>query len=204
MRIRDFYIDVVTSQNRRPSSLEAFAATLEVKHEDEFLNNYSSFEQLESDIFHQNFEELRDGLLKDEIYQTYNAREKLLAIFFTWIEQLSGQREFWQIIEKEQDFFSCSSYMDQTKPPFEELMALVIEEGKQDEIIATRPFEDWYKKGLWWDAKYLIRFWLKDESENLQNTDAAIEKAINFSFDVMEPNLLDSGFDFFKFAFQNR
>ena len=83
-------------------------------------------------------------------------------------------------------------------------MALVIEEGKQEEIIATRPFEDWYKKGLWLDLKYLFHFWLKDESENLQNTDAAIEKAINFSFDVMEPNLLDSGFDFFKFAFQNR
>jgi hypothetical protein len=204
MRIRDFYIDVVTSQNRRPSSLDAFAATLETKHEDEFLDNYTSFKQLESDIFRQIFEELRDSLLQDEVYQSYNAREKLLAIFFTWFEQLSPQRDFWKIIEREEDFFSCQSYIEQTKAPFEELMTLVIEEGKQQEIIAQRPFEGWYKKGLWWDVKYLISFWLKDDSENLEMTDAAIEKAVNFSFDVMEPNLLDSGFDFIKFAFQNR
>ena len=204
MLIRDFYIDVVTSQDRRPNSLEAFAATLETKHEEEFLENYTSFEQLESDIFRQNFVELRDSLLQDEVYQSYNAREKLLAIFFTWFEQITPQRDFWRIVEREEDFFSCQSYMEQTKEPFEELMTIVIEEGKQEEIIAQRPFEDWYKKGLWWDARYLISFWLKDESENLEKTDAAIEKAINFSFDVMEPNLLDSGFDFIKFAFQNR
>ncbi len=204
MLIQGSYVDLVTNQKKRPNSLDAFAATLKTKDKEEFLNNYTSFEQLEGDIFLQNFEELRDGLLNDEVYQSYNAREKLLAIFFTWVEQLSPQREFWKIIDNQQDFFSCNSYMDQTKAPFEELMSLVIEEGKQAEIIAQRPFEDWYKKGLWLDAKYLIAFWIKDESENLQNTDAAIEKAINFSFDIMEPNLLDSGFDFIKFVFQNR
>ena len=44
---------------------------------------------------------------------------------------------------------------------------------------------------------------LKDKSKNFEDTDALIEKTVNFSFDVMRSNGIDSFFDLAKFHIQH-
>jgi hypothetical protein len=56
---------------------------------------------------------------------------------------------------------------------------------------------------MWWQMQFLLRFWAKDTSNEFERTDAAIEKAVNLSFDVLGKNLVDSTFDFVKFTFSN-
>jgi hypothetical protein len=46
--------------------------------------------------------------------------------------------------------------------------------------------------------------WLNDDSDEFSNTDAAIEKSVNLSIDMLEKNTLDSLIDFGKFALKTK
>jgi hypothetical protein len=51
---------------------------------------------------------------------------------------------------------------------------------------------------------FILNFWVKDPSQQFEQTDVAIEKAVNTSFDLIGKTPLDTIFDFAKFLFQNR
>jgi len=51
---------------------------------------------------------------------------------------------------------------------------------------------------------FVIGFWIKDDSIAFEKTDAAIEKAVNLSFDLMGKGPLDAMLDFGKFLYQNK
>jgi len=61
-----------------------------------------------------------------------------------------------------------------------------------------------YGEGLWIQALFVLQFWTKDESIGFEKTDAAIEKAVNVSFDLMGKSPIDSVLDFAKFLYQNK
>ncbi|MEJ2006194.1 MAG: TetR family transcriptional regulator C-terminal domain-containing protein [Cyclobacteriaceae bacterium] len=81
----------------------------------------------------------------------------------------------------------------------------IINEGRETEEIKDRKYiSDKYKDGLWLQTMFIINFWLKDDSESFEKTDAAIEKAVNLSYDLMGAGPLDKMLDFAKFLYQNR
>jgi hypothetical protein len=53
-----------------------------------------------------------------------------------------------------------------------------------------------------------VLFWwfyvLKDDSKDFEKTDAAIEKSVQLSFELIGKGVLDVAIDFGKFLFQNR
>ncbi len=53
--------------------------------------------------------------------------------------------------------------------------------------------------GFWVQALFVLKYWIEDSSINFEMTDAAIEKAVNLSFQLMHSNTLDSLLDFGKF-----
>jgi len=62
---------------------------------------------------------------------------------------------------------------------------------------------DKYKYLLWWQPVSIVKFWVKDKSKDFEDTDALIEKTVNFSFDLMRSNGMDSFFDLAKFHVQH-
>jgi len=50
----------------------------------------------------------------------------------------------------------------------------------------------------------VLRYWIKDDSERFEMTDAAIEKAVNLSFQLISSGTLDSILDFGKFVFARK
>jgi hypothetical protein len=80
----------------------------------------------------------------------------------------------------------------------------LIEEGLATEEIARRQMiADKYKYLLWAQPISIFKFWVKDQSDQFEDTDALIEKTVNFSFDLMRSNSLDSLFDLAKFHIQH-
>jgi len=49
-----------------------------------------------------------------------------------------------------------------------------------------------------------MNFWKNDDSKSFENTDAAVEKSVNLSLDLIEKGPLDSMLDFAKFLYQNK
>ena len=96
--------------------------------------------------------------------------------------------------------------MDGGVAGFSQLRHARVEAGEilgTEEIANRMLITDKYKYLLWYQPVSIIKFWIKDESENFENTDALIEKTVNFSFDLMRSNGIDSFFDLAKFHIQH-
>lgn len=197
------FIEYLLLNERTPTSVFAFCHSLKIKEAD-FYDHYNSFKALEGDIWKSWFDATLDILNKDEAYVQYSVREKLLSFYYTWIEVIKGNRSFVMMKfdhmpqqEINPDFFKS------LHQAFKEYVNDLLLEGKDTAEVADRPFSKQYDKGFWIQFMFLTRFWAKDDSQGFEQTDAAIEKAVNFSFDLVSKGPLDSFLDLAKFLYQN-
>lgn len=203
LTIQQSYIDYILDNGARPPSVFAFSKSLKMKEAD-FYELYGSFNDLEQQIFLSFFENTIAALQKDKVYQGYSIREKLLALYFTWFESMTGRRSLVVFFHQVEGYFWEDDYITATKEAFMTFVTNLINEGIERGEIADRILlPQGYKYALWGQVKYLFNFWLSDNSKNFEKTDAAIEKVTNFGFDLMEPNSLDSGWDLMRFLWQN-
>ena len=58
--------------------------------------------------------------------------------------------------------------------------------------------------GFWVQALFVLGYWINDSSDRFEMTDAAIEKAVQLSFQLIGSNTVDSLLDFGKFMFTGK
>lgn len=198
------YIDYVLEKGKRPTSVHSFVEEIKLK-EGTFFKYFTSFEQLEKDFWVNIFESTLKSIEAEDVYTTYSVNEKLLSFYFAWIETLKDYREFTSFTIKEERIYEVyPSAFELFKKSFEQFGNQLVEEGIATGEIANRMFiSDKYKLALWYQPVTIVKFWLKDKSENFADTDALIEKTVNFSFDLMRSNTIDSFFDLAKFHIQH-
>jgi hypothetical protein len=203
--IQQAYRDYVLSHGQRPPSVRAFTDLLEME-ERAFYEVFGSFPELEQQIFLSFFDQTLERLESSPEYEAYGTPEKLLALFFTWLEVLTGERSFLVFLQEQSSYeWTGPSYADATAEEFKLFVKGILKAGTANGEIADRLFfPGWYSDGLWIEAKGILRFWLADTSKNFEKTDAMVEKLIRFTYDFIRPNTLDSGWDFLKFMWQNR
>jgi len=139
-------------------------------------------------------------------YKEYNSRERLLAFYFTLIEELQKDRSYTHFrlskLKSDWQLPHCLKSMDDA---FTVYVKQLIEFGQNNNEIQARPIIDKvYDKGFRAQLLYVMRIWHKDESEDGSKTDAAIEKSVHLAFDLLAKGALDSLIDFAKFAYQNK
>lgn len=200
------YIHYTLEHNNTPQSVYLFAKSVGIS-EQEFYNHFSGLETLESEIYQTWFEEAMNKFTTSSPWNDYSAREKVLAVFYTFIESLKPNRSFVKFL-KERDFKSLPkwpaylnglhhSFMDHVKP--------ILNDGIASTEIAERKYIDTkYADGLWLNFLFVLKFWIDDTSPSFEKTDAAIEKSVNLAVDLMGKSALDAALDFGKFLFQNK
>jgi len=92
-QIFDTYIHYTLEHNKAPDSVYSFCKILNLE-EKEFYNHFSSLAAVQDGILIHWFSKVKENLEAGELYKNYNAREKLLAFFFSWFEELKGYRSF--------------------------------------------------------------------------------------------------------------
>lgn len=190
------YFGYLQNKCKRPASVQAF---LKLSNwDDEF--PFRSFHEWEKEEMRVVFLKTKTLLQSDLTFSSYTSREKVLAIFYTWLEILEEYRGFFQILDKIQSKASTSQIWDHVKAELLVWMEELVEEGINNREIASRPFiTRWYNNLIWTQAITILAFWEIDESEELTRTDVLIEKSFNFLFDLLQPNALDSGWDLLTF-----
>lgn len=203
-RIFKHYIDYVLEHKKQPKSIHAFIEDLRI-NETAFLKYFSSFDQLEKEFWKIIFEDTISKLETQEVYSSYSVNEKLLAFYFTWIEELKDYRNYVQyVIKRERIYELYPSSFESFKQSFELFSSRLIEEGiTTQEIAERRLLTDKYQYVLWYQPVSIVKFWVKDKSKDFEDTDALIEKTVNFSFDLMRSNGIDSFIDLAKFHIQH-
>jgi hypothetical protein len=199
------FIEFQLLNGRKPHSVFELTKKLKIE-ESAFYKLFSSLESVEIAIPLQAINKTLKRLDEDESYVEFSAREKILSLYFTLFEELLSQRSYFlstykSLKDSPSQFKHWDKFMQQLNARIESILV----EAKQNEEIKDRPYiGEHYAKGYKLVFTYLFRVWLKDDSEGFSTTDAAIEKSVNLSFDMLGVSPLDSLIDFGKFALKTK
>ena len=204
-KITKGYIEFELLNGRAPHSV--FELTKKIKiEESEFYQKFGNLEQVQQAIPLNLLKKALSILEEDSQYGSFSTREKLLSLFFTLFEQFQTQRSY--LLLKYRDLRSAPQTMKDWKLFFEELDSYIeniLSDGKIADEIKDRPIiGNHFAKGYKLVFTYLFRVWMNDDSIEFANTDAAIEKTINLSVDLLGTSPIDSMLDFGKFALKTK
>jgi len=204
-KIKAEYIESVLTQGSRPVSVYKFCLDLGIK-EEEFYNVFGSFDGLENQIWKGFINKTISRLKSDKAFQSFISREKILAFYFTLLEELKSNRSYVLFqLEHSRKFELIPEYIKGFKAEFEAFFDSVLNVGKGKGEVANRPILDKrYPQLFWLHLGFILLFWKQDSSAGFEKTDAAIEKSVNLAFDLIGKGAVDSAIDFAKFLYQNK
>lgn len=204
-RIQVAYIEYLLVNGKQPSSVYKFCLDLGVK-EEEFYNHFGSFEALEKVIWKGYMDHAMKSLKADKSFSDFNAREKMLALYFTLAEVLKSNRSF--ILLQLNNYRKpeiVPVFLKDFKNTFEEFVGTILNDGKSKGEVANRPYLDKrYPQLFWVHLSFFLLFWKEDDSAGFDKSDAFIEKSVNLAFDLIGKGAFDSAVDFAKFLYQSK
>jgi len=203
--IKSKYIDHVVASADHPSDMYAFCSDVKISDVD-FLQSFSDLKELHTAIWKDMMSETISALADDDQFATFSGREQLLAFYYTHIEVLKKHRDFILVDRHRMKVpIPLSRFMLGYKDVFMDFAKGLIAYAMETGEVADRKFlNSQYARGVWAQLYWVIQFWIKDSSNEYELTDAAIEKAVNLSLELVKPGPLDSMIDFAKFVYQNR
>lgn len=203
-QLMEQYIEHVLLEGKRPASPYAFAKQVGVGEKD-FFEHFSSFEDLEEEVWKDAMHTTLESIRSDKNYENYSVRERILAFFYTFFENMKARRSFALYCQEQAPKWSPMPPQALClKEDFKEYVDQELEKGRESGEIADRMLVSGrYPELFWGNFRYLLQFWMKDKSKGFEQTDAAIEKSVNLSFDLVGRSVFDSVTDFGKFFFRN-
>jgi hypothetical protein len=205
VRVKSQYIESVLTNGSRPVSVYKFCLDLAIKEED-FYNLFGSFEGLENDIWKGFITKTIARLKSDKSFLTFTSREKILAFYFTLMEELKSNRSYVLFqLDRSRKFELVPEYIKGFKVEFETFFDSLLNQAKGNGEVANRPILDKrYPQLFWFHLGFILLFWRDDSSPGFEKTDAAIEKSVNLAFDLIGKGAVDSAIDFGKFLYQHK
>jgi hypothetical protein len=204
-QIIDQYLDFVLTEGRRPNSVYQLMKQLG-QEETVFYEHFSTFTELEDQLWQEFATETISRLHQEPVYNEYSGREKLLAFYFTLLEVLKPKRSFvnFSLSEVKKPEL-MPAFLKGFREKYTDFVKDLIRESIDKGEIVDRPLVgSRYDEGLWVQFLFILNFWLRDRSLKFEKTDAAIEKSVHLSFDLMGRSFVDSFVDLGKFIVQNR
>lgn len=197
------YMDYVIKNEEKPSDITDFCKETKI-NEDDFLTHFTSLKKVEKAIYKELFMNSLEVLHESEEFGSFDSKNKLISLYFTFFENLTLNREFVIISLK-----GCKNQVQSfsTLSSLKKSFIQFIDELKLSESIL--PIEGLEKiqrnlinQSSWFQLFFTIKFWLDDTSESFEKTDIFIEKSINTSFELLENKFLKNAFDLGKFIYK--
>ncbi len=199
------YIKALLTHGKAPASVFAFTDSLGIQESD-FYKFFSSFEALEMAVWDDLMKRTLDTLNEDEKFASFSAREKLLAFYFTHLEVLKERRSYvamkWPHIKTKP---STPKALKGYKDKFMNFANTVVEEGiEKRELKDRKRLSEQYDKAFWFQLLFIVGYWSEDSSKDFEMSDAAVEKAVNLTFQLLGESAIDGAIDLAKFLWQSK
>ena len=200
--LKPAYLDYLRRHGHAPKTVFAFADAQGIT-EGEFYRHYASFAAIEREAWVEFGREARAQAAQEPAWQGYGSREKLLAFYYTVLEILKNNRSY-ALMSLRRSLHRVPALtprvLDDFRQDFEYFVSDLLSSGRVSGEIANRPLvQDGYPRFFWQQALFVLGYFAKDDTLNFERTDAAVEKAVTFSFDLVGRNTLDSAVDFVRF-----
>jgi hypothetical protein len=203
--IVSFYMDYVLENGEKPKSVYLFAK-LNGFTDSEFYDFFGTIESLEKEIFKIFLEKTVELLNKDNDYEAYDMKTKMLSFYFTFFELLTANRSYVTMSLKKYDSnLKNLLQLSGLKESFKTYVSDII----TDEFRTNQEkFQDFQTKSIqessWIQLLLALKFWVDDTSPKFEKTDIYIEKSVKLSFELMNTAPLDSLIDLGKFIFKEK
>ena len=200
--IKQAYLAFVLNEGHPPQSVFKLTQQLGLA-ESEFYKHYATFAAIDREIWADFGRQARDTAAAEPVYAGYSSREKLLAFYYTLLEILKNNRSY-ALMSLRRSLQKMPGLtprvLDDFRQDFEYFVSDLLSEGRVSGEIANRPLlQDGYPRFFWQQVLFVLGFFAKDDSLNFERSDAAVEKAVTLSFDLVGRNTLDSAVDFVRF-----
>lgn len=202
--IISLFMDSVLKNDTEPKNVYQFCHEAGIKESD-FYIHFGSIEALKEAIWTQFFEHAVATMQKDDAYNSYVDRDKLLTLYFTLFELLSLNRSYvlFQLEGHKQGLKNLKSLRGM-RNHFKDFIVDNVQ-FTQD----TAWNEKWAKisksvtaEAAWVNFLVVLKFWIDDTSKGFEKTDILIEKTVNTAFDLMQTQPLERVIDLGKFLWK--
>tara|TARA_R110002012_G_C11676920_1_gene613889 strand:- start:29553 stop:30224 length:672 start_codon:yes stop_codon:yes gene_type:complete len=204
-KITAAYMEWVLTKEKAPLSVYKFCKENNFT-ETEFYKHFGSFNGLQIAIWNDFYEETIRLANRDEGYETYTNKEKMLTFFYTFFELLTLNRSYVLFTLREnQNVMKNLSQLKELRKKIKHFAADLIRENNEDKNLKIlRQSVTVFSEGAWLQTLFLLKYWMDDNSAGFENTDIAIEKSVRAIFDVFDTQPLESVLDFGKFLWKEK
>ncbi|GAA4047535.1 hypothetical protein GCM10022409_37250 [Hymenobacter glaciei] len=201
-RIKQAYLDFVRNEGHPPQSVFKLTQQLGLA-EAEFYKHYPNFDAIDREIWADYGRQAREAAAAEPVWEGYGSREKLLAFYYTLLEILKNNRSY-ALMSLRRSLRRIPALsprvLDDFRQDFEYFVGDLLSAGRVSGEISNRPLlQEGYPRFFWQQALFVLGYFAKDDTVNFERTDAAVEKAVTLSFDLVGRNTLDSAVDFVRF-----
>lgn len=204
-RIVSEYMNTILNTGETPKSIYILTKELNLT-EREFYQYFSSFEALEKEIFVIFFENAMHLLKDNQDFNGYNATNKLLSFYFTFIEILTENRSFvLSRLHAPKNPLAPFKILNPMKLVF---FAFINELDIETLDLKQEQLEKIQNKGkeniFWAQFMIILKFWIEDHSPSFEKTDIFIEKTVHASFDILNIKPVQSFLELGKFLLKEK
>ncbi len=203
--ILTLYMDLVSKNQSKPESVEDFCEQVNLD-EDNFYKHFKTLKKVEKTIFNELFKNSLEVLNESEEFISFDGKNKLISLYFTFFENLNLNRAYVEVVLK-----GCKNQLKSYKTLSslkKSFIAFIDQLDLSESILPIDGLEkvqgNLISQSAWIQLLITIKFWLEDTSESYEKTDIFIEKSINTSFELIENKFLKNVFDLGKFVYKEK
>jgi len=199
------YMDYVVENHSKPDTVEEFAQ-LHQFDDVIFYEYFTSFKDLEKNIYNVLFKNSLVILKQIPEYYSFSKKDKLLSLYYTLFENLALNQEFVKQnlkgLENQLKALSTFSLFKKSFTAFIDELNLETISLNVDSIETIQ--KKAIKESAWVQFLFILKFWLDDTSEASEKTDILIEKSINTGVELLDTKSLYNIIDLAKFLYKEK
>ena len=198
-RIEAAYMHELKAEGRPPVSIFKLCQSLAISERD-FFSEYASLEAVESHWWRGMVEQVIVAVESGPEWAQFTAKQRMLAFLFAFTTAALDHRSLLLLRLGQVSPMKSVPQWTALEQRYEAFAKDLLMHGRQQgEIVSRGPISAVYPRALRLLLRSVVAFHLKDESAKFERTDAFIEKSVAVLFDLMGRQVLDSGFDLFRF-----
>ncbi|WP_296636510.1 TetR family transcriptional regulator C-terminal domain-containing protein [Polaribacter sp.] len=199
------YMELVSESKKRPKSIKQFCRKTGLDKK-VFYHNFSSLEKVEKFIFKTLFKNSLAVLEESEEFGSFDKKNKLISLYFTFFENLTLNKDYLNIVLKGcKNKLQAHKTLSSLEKSFKKFIdTLALGENKLPIEGLEKVQKNVIRQSAWVQLLVTMHFWLEDNSDSFEKTDIFIEKSINTSFDLLENKFLKNVLDLGKFVYKER
>jgi hypothetical protein len=199
------FMDHVLNANEEPKNVFLFCKENKISEAD-FYTFFGSIDALKKEIWLKFFENATEIMKKEEAYDGYTFKNKLLTLYFTLFELFTANRSFILfLLPNNKEALKNLKSLSLLRRDFKEYVVTLLESGNSEMLkksaMLTNPI---LSEGAWIQFLAILKFWLDDTSKSFESTDILIEKSVNTVVDLLNTKPLESLLDLGKFLWKEK